>query len=366
MLRTHTPNSSDPSEPSTELSADRVVIDADPMTLYEQSLRDGWGDGMPLLPATEARVCALIDATPYHRADVIGVLSPERRECTVELAAINSAMAGCEPAAFPFVVAALEAICVDSHNLFGVATTTSSVVPMLIVNGPSRDPLGIDYQAGCMGGAGGRGSMTIARSMLLCLRNVGGQRVGVNSQSVFGQPARAGGLCFGEWEERSPWATVAEQLGHEPGIDVVTAHGGKGTQTMADINIDDPRQLVAMLAKSIAYPLGNKFLTPTPGNGQTVVAINPLWADRFGAVFGDVDDLKAELHANAWQPIDLWPDENRAILEAKDRVDDRGRVWLNERPDQFVVMVCGGLGNLHTIALPSWGESEISSQAVVR
>ena len=365
MLRTHTQNSSDTSAPP-ELSAERAVIDDDPDALYERSLSDGWGDGMPLLPPTDARVRALLAATPYHPSDVIGVLPPERRECTIELAAINAAMAGCEPAAFPFVVAALEAICVESFNLFGLTTTTSSVVPMLIVNGPARDVLGIDYQAGCMGGAAGRGSMTIARSMLLCIRNVGGQRVGINSQSVFGQPARAAGLCFGEWEQRSPWATVAEQLGHERGIDVVTAHGGKGTHTMADINIDDAGDLVAMLAKSIAYPLGNKFLTPTPGNGQTVVAVNPLWADRFAAAFPDVDDLKVELHRNAWQPIDLWPAENREVLEAKGRVDDQGRVWLNERPDQFVVMVCGGLGNLHTIALPSWGESEISSQVVVR
>jgi hypothetical protein len=41
-------------------------------------------------------------------------------------------------------------------------------------------------------------------------------------------------------------------------------------------------------------------------------------------------------------------------------------VWLNERPDQFVIIVCGGLGNLHTICLPSWGESHIQSKAVVR
>jgi hypothetical protein len=47
-------------------------------------------------------------------------------------------------------------------------------------------------------------------------------------------------------------------------------------------------------------------------------------------------------------------------------VDGNGRVWINERPEQFVIMVCGGLGNLHAICLPSWGESQIQSKAVVR
>ena len=79
---------------------------------------------------------------------------------------------------------------------------------MLIVNGPSRDALGIDYRAGCMGGAAGRGSMTIGRAVSLCLRNIGGQRAGETSRTVFGQPARFG-MCFGEWEERSPWPSLA-------------------------------------------------------------------------------------------------------------------------------------------------------------
>ena len=366
MLRTRTQGFSSPSAPGIDpLSAARVEIDADPEALYERSLRDGWGDGLPLLPPTEARVRRLLDAVPWHDDDVIATLPPEGSELTVELAAINAAMAGCEPDALAVVIAAIEAMSRPEHNLFGLVTTTSSVTSMLLVNGPWRERLGIDFRAGCMGGAAGRGSMTIGRAVQLCLRNVGGVKVGDTSKSVFGQPAR-NGLCFGEWEERSPWAPVSVQLGHAAGTEVVTAHGGKGTHTMADINCDDARDLLHLLAKSMAYPLSNKFLTPTPANGQTVVAVNPVWADRFAAVFPDVDDAKAFLHEHAWQPIETWPEANRAILESKDRVDAQGRVWLNERPDQFVLMVCGGLGNLHAVALPSWGDSEIVSAEVQR
>jgi hypothetical protein len=365
VLRTRPPAAEGAAAPPVDpLGATRVEVDDDPHALYELSLREGWGDGLPLLPATEARVRALIDATPYHADDVVGVLPPGDREATVELVAVNAAMAGVEPAAFPHVIAALEAITVPEFDLYGIVSTTSSVIPMLIVNGPSRERLGIDVRDGCMGGAAGRGSMTIGRAMSLCLRNIGGQRVGVTSKSVFGQPARTG-LCFGEWEERSPWPTVAEQLGQPGGVDVVTAHGGKGTFPMADIYCDDDRDLLVLLAKSMAFPLGNKFLTPTPANGQTVLAINPAWAERFGRTFPDLDDLKLFLHEHAWQPIDLWPQAVQTLLEAKGRVDRLGRVWLDERPDQIVVVVCGGLGNLHAVALPSWGDSEIASQVVV-
>jgi len=95
-----------------------------------------------------------------------------------------------------------------------------------------------------------------------------------------------------------------------------------------------------------------------------VIAVNPEWAQRFATAFPDIDDLKAHLFEHAWQPIELWPDANRAVLEQKGRVDANGRVFLNERPDQFVVIVCGGLASLHAVILPSWGDSELQHQKV--
>jgi hypothetical protein len=338
---------------------------ASPAALYERSLEEGWGDGLPLLPPTEDAVRALLVATPYSADDVICTMAPRQGMATVERAAVNAAMAGCQPDAFPLVVAALEAIAEPEFNLFGVSTTTSSVFPMLIVNGPTRAALGIDMTGGCMGGAAGRGSMTIGRAVSLCMRNIGGQRVNVTSKSVFGQPARLG-LCFAEWEEQSPWPSLAERRGFDRSDEVVTVHGGKGTMPLADVNNDDARDLLMLIAKSVAYPLGNKFLEPTAANGEVVIAVNPLWAARFGREFPDVGDLQQFLLEHAWQPIDLWPAANQRILEEKGRVDDRGRVWINERSDQFVIMVCGGMGNLHAICLPSWGESQMQSKAAVR
>ena len=147
---------------------------------------------------------------------------------------------------------------------------------------------------------------------------------------------------------------------------MVTVHGGMGTHAIADINCDDARELLVLLAHSISYPLGNKFLAPTAGKGETVVAINPEWAKRFGVAFPDIADMQAFVHEHAWQPVTLWPESGRAILDRKGRVDEKGRVWLNERPDQVVFVVCGGLGNLHACSLPSWADSEMVSRKVLR
>jgi hypothetical protein len=345
------------------LVTERVEVDADPRALYELSLAEQWGDGLPLLPPTDDAVEALLAATPYPADHVLGALPPRYGVATTELVAVNAAMTGCEPAAFPFVIASIEAIGAPEWNAFGLTTTTSSVFPMLIVNGPSRAALAIDHRAGCMGGAAGRGSMTIGRSVSLCLRNVGGQRAGETSRTVFGQPARLG-LCFGEWEERSPWPSLAQRRGFAAGDDVVTVHGGKGTFPMADINNDDPRDLLHLIAKSMAYPLANMFLG-NAANGEIVLAINPMWAERFGAAFPDIEDMQAFLHERAWQPLDLWPPANQEILRAKERIGDGDRVYLAARPEQIVPVVCGGLGSLHAVALPSFGESQMQSVAAL-
>jgi len=336
-----------------------IEVPADPTAFYELSLAEQWGDGAPVLAPTDAAIAMLLACTPDPRDQVVGVLPPRAGVATVELVAANAAMAGVQPEAFPLVLAALEALLAPEWNAFGLTTTTSSVFPMLIVNGPSRDALGIDFRAGCMGGAGGRGSMTVGRAVSLCLRNIGGQRAGETSRTVFGQPARFG-LCFGEWEERSPWPSLAERRGFAADLDVVTVHGGKGTFPMADIHNDDARDLLELLAKSLAYPLANMFLGNAE-NGEVVLAVNPMWAERFGAVFPEITELQAFLHDHAWQPLDLWPEPNRAILRAKQRVGRDDRVYLTARPDQIVPVVCGGLGSLHAVALPSFGESQMQS-----
>lgn len=347
----------------TEL--DYLEIAADPFALYEASMAEGWGDGVPMLPATDDRVEALLAATPYPATHSLGDLPPRYGAATVELVAVNAALAGVEPAAFPYVLAALEAVLVPDWNAFGLTTTTSSVFPMLIVNGPQRDALGIDYRAGCLGGAAGRGSMTIGRAVSLCLRNIGGQRAGDTSRTVFGQPARFG-LCFGEWEERSPWPSLAERRGFDRDREVVTVHGGKGTYPLADVNNDDARDLTYAIAKSLAFPLNNWYLELTGDSGQLVLLVNPMWAARLGAVYASAEDFQEALWEDAWQPAGLFRPENRAVLEHKGRIDDAGRVRLASRPDQFVPVVCGGLGGLHGVALTSFVQSEMQSVAIQR
>ena len=172
-------------------------------------------------------------------------------------------------------------------------------------------------------------------------------------------------MCFGEWEENSPWPSLAEQRGFAKDEDVVHAYAGMGTMPLCDNRHEDARDLAALLARSIAYPAANKMLfSPTMMRiSQAVLLLNPDWAARFGRAFPDVEDFKAFLWEHAYQPIDLWPPSTRPLFE--ERADEQGLIRLNERPEQFVVMVCGGPVSLHAVYLPSWGENELQSRVVV-
>ncbi|UGQ10287.1 hypothetical protein LO772_25955 [Yinghuangia sp. ASG 101] len=352
--------------PSYELTAEILEVDDDGgSSLYEASLHGGWGDGAPVLPATDEYVHALLAATPYRGDRVLGALPPRFGLATVELVAINAALAGVEPRAFPYVVAALEALLVPEWNAAELTTATPDACPIVIVNGPARDAYGIDYRAGCLGGAAGRGSMTIGRAVALCLRNIGGRRPGETPYTVFGQPTRFG-LCFGEYEGYAPWPSLAERRGFASHAEVVTVHGGQGVFPFADIAADDPQELARAIAKTTVGALAERFVEPAGERGQIVLLLNPEWAWRLGAAFRSAEDFQARVWQHAWRPIDAFDPAHAEVLGAEGRVDARGRVPLAAGPDQFVPVVCGGLGNLHGAALTTSVPSAMQSTAVVR
>ena len=81
-------------------------------------------------------------------------------------------MAGCRAEYVPVVVAALRAMLDDRFNLYGVATSTLGAAPLLIVNGPVREALGINCRSNLFG-PGWRANATIGRAIRLILMNLG-------------------------------------------------------------------------------------------------------------------------------------------------------------------------------------------------
>ena len=127
----------------------------------------------------------------------------------------------CKPEYLPVVIAALEAVCTDAFNMHGVAATTMGAAPVLVVNGPIRQRIGMNMKLAALGN-GNRANATIGRALRLVVRNLGGAKPGGVDRSTLSSPLKFT-LCFAEWQEGSPWDPLHVERGFKAEESVVTA-----------------------------------------------------------------------------------------------------------------------------------------------
>lgn len=344
------------------LLSHRHEVPEDPAAFLAWAEREGWGDGLPLIPPTEDRVQAMLEGIPLPPAHVVGVVQPRAAEATVEKIAVNAVMAGCLPEHLAIVVAAVDAVCDPRFNLYAVNTTTCCATPAVMLNGPGRRDLGIECGYSCLG-HNGRANATIGRALRLTMRNVGGAVPGIVSKSTFGQPGRIS-LCFGEWEERSPWQPFHVRRGFAPDETVVTVTCATGTQDIADIWADTGEELVHLLAHSIDWIGNNKVLVPQE-KGDMLLLLCPDFAHKIARDGLDVPAVQRMLYERTCAPIERWPRAYWPILEARGYVE-RGTVPLAADPEQFLIAVAGGEGGHHALYFCTFGLTWTTSRTVVR
>src|SRR5262245_52314123 len=326
-----------------------VPDDAEAVLAYVEA--QGWGDGLPVIPPTEARVQAMLDGTPLPPAHVVGVVEPRRGEATVEKIAINAVLAGCTPASLPAVIAAVAAVCTPEFNLYALNTTTCSATPALMLNGPARQTLGIECGYSCLG-QNGRANATIGRALRLVMRNVGGSIPGAVSKSVFGQPGRVS-LCFGEWEERSPWPPFHVRRGFAPADNVLTAVCATGTQDIADIYAESGEELIWVLAHSLDW-IGNNKVLVAQEKGDMLLLLCPDFAHKIARDGIDVPAMQRMLLEWTRAPIERWHPKHWPKLERLGYVDGNV-VPLAARPEQFLIAVAGGESGHHALYFCTFG-----------
>ena len=343
------------------LTSARHEVDADPIRFSQLAVERGWGDGLPLVPPTQERVEVYVAASGLEPETVIAQIPPVRGDCTVERLATNAVMAGAPASAMPLLVAAVSAMCDPDFDLTALNATTAAVAPAFIVNGPVRHELGISYGASCIGGSDGSNA-AIGRTIRLVIRNVGGLRAGVTTQSTFGQPARLASIVFGEWEERSPWAPLAERRGFAGSA--VTAFGAMGTMNIIDLESETANELLEQIGRSLAVPGANGYFSRI-AFAQIVVGINPVWAEIIGRAYPDIADVEYLIWNHAALPLESWSPRRQQAFREAGRVSKDGRVHIMREGDiRLLVVVCGGLGGHHALGLHDFGSSTATTRAV--
>jgi hypothetical protein len=181
----------------------------------------GWTDGLPVVPVTESYLAEFLATTSRDPDEVLMPMPQLNRRCTVRLAAINAALAGCRPDYFPVVLAAWESLTREGYATRGIWQSTTGTAPLLIVNGPVRGRIGLNSQ-GNVFGSGFRANATIGRAIRLGAINAFGLRPHQLDQATQGTPAKYT-ACIAENEEQSPWPPLHAQFGLDPSDSAVTA-----------------------------------------------------------------------------------------------------------------------------------------------
>jgi hypothetical protein len=321
----------------------------------------GFSDGLPLVPPTPERVMRMLGGTHRDPQDVVAIVPPNMGEATVEKIAINAVMAGCKPEYLPVVIAAVEAVCTDEFNIHGVTATTMGAAPLMVINGPIREKIGMNMKLGALG-SGNRANATIGRALRLVVRNVGGATTGGVERSTLGNPMKFT-MCFAEWEERSPWPALHVERGFEPEDSVVTVFAMTGGPVHI---VDQKSRAPDQVAGSLGHGLEGVFL-PQMKNlpVDALLVVCPEHIDtltREGEY--SKDRLRERIQEVTAQPSsDLHVDET---LGAGTPAFDKKQAPVSKfaSTDYIHIVVAGSEAGKFSSAFHGWATGEVGSVSV--
>jgi hypothetical protein len=315
-----------------------------------------WGDGLPIWPATKARVDWILQGTQMTRGQVLGKVLPRGGIATVESCAVALAMAGGRPEYLPVLIAAVEAFLDPLSDSEHMQADSAGAFPVIIVNGPIAAQIRLNATFGCLGPDPQRpAGASIGRALRLMQQNLGGAFPGVGAMAMWGA-MRYTNAVFGEDEENYPqgWQVHgAEWHGFEPGSNSVSLVWATGVTNIRRRGVkkqtpeEDALQGMHRMADYLRSPnLGCLigYSDGTPG----ILVLSPVVAKAMAAVGWTKQSIRQFLWEHATIPrkqrerggIDAWLEADRdPIVRASARLEN----WPHSvRPENLVLLVAGG------------------------
>jgi len=333
---------------------------------FEFMFDQGFSDGLPLVPPTPERVLRMLSGTRRDPQEVLGVMPPNMGDVTVEKAAINAVMAGCRPEYLPVILTALEALLTEEYNIHGVMATTMGASPVMVVNGPIRERIGMNMKLGALG-QGNRANATIGRAVRLAVRNIGGAQPGGTERSTLGNPMKFT-MCFAEHEERNPWEPLHVERGFNAEDSVVTLFTMTSGPTLI---VDQDSRTAGQLAGSFGLSLEAAFHPKAHFATDVLLVVCPEHVDTLTRDGYSKADIRARIQEVTARPLEeLVENETSAVgfkkaaFEAMDP-DARKRVLPKfKTPDDIHLVVAGAEAGKFSGAFHGWATGEIGSISV--
>jgi hypothetical protein len=259
----------------------------------QQLFKDNdWTDYNPIILPTEERVAAMLKGTSRKPTDKVKELNwpGGKRIMTVEKVAVCAVMAGAKPEHFPLILALGTAV------PFG--NSTSSMANMILVNGPIRNQVKMNYGLNTMGPHNEVNSV-LGRSFTLMSKTAGNLHSGKTTFSGLGSNLQYNNVCLAENEEALPagWNPVHVQLGNKPTDSVLTvATGWSYISSVGEVQRGYPPQF-----------LMRDYMRSLSGMGGTVImdpSVAALMKDAQG--FNTKEDLSKWLAQNVEKTVSSY------------------------------------------------------------
>lgn len=323
--------------------------------LVEWYFEQGWTDGLPVVPPTAERLRAMIDALGGDPQRVETRIPPRWGVLTREVLAINLVLAGCRPDYAVVVRAAIMALATPHFNLHGVQATTHMAAPLVVVNGPIRQAIGLNAGANVFG-SGHRANATIGRAIRLILLQVGGAHPGDLDKSTLGHPGKYT-FCIAENEEASPWAPYHVEHGYRPDDSTVFGIAAEGPHSVTNHLANDPEGILDSLVSAMSTIAHNNAVS----SGSCAVVLGPEHAATIAAKQWTRQDVRQYLWSHTTNTFDDISFEGRygriynRNLPRWYRRRPGARIPIVPSPDDIHLFVAGGDAGRFSAFLPGWG-----------
>ena len=317
--------------------------------------RQGWTDGLPVIPPTEEKVLRFLDQMGRHPSEVIGVEPVRGRVITAEKVAINGVMAGCRPEYMPVVVAAVEGLVQPEFNLHGSSASTGGSAPLLVVNGPVREKLGFASGDNIFGpGPDRRANATVGRAIRLILINVLENLPGTLDHSTLGHPGKYS-YCIAEDEEASPWEPLHVERGYPREASTVTVFAA-----LAPLQVDS---LAAGTAEKLLTVVADTMLALSPGQDELLLVVSPEHGESIKTAGWSKQHVREFLYEKARRTSREWYSACKA--ESPPPGTEENMIPVCTRPEAVVLLAGGGQGGPWSAPIPRWARG-INSRSVTR
>ena len=244
--------------PDTEENLNRLFKDND------------WTDYLPIVLPTEERVAEMLKGTSHKPDEIIKTLDwpGGKREVTVERVATCAVMAGAKPEYLPVILA------LANHIPFG--NSTSSMANMILVNGPIRDEIGMNYGTNVMG-PHNEANAVIGRSYTIMSKTIGGLHSEKTTWSSLGSTMQYNNVCIAENEEALPegWKPFHVQMGFKPNDNVISV--GIGWSYISSV-------IMAVQEHPVYMIMGDYMKSLTMGSATVIMdpTVAELLKDSYG------------------------------------------------------------------------------------